>query len=75
MPDPEDALAALRRAEADGAELILMSAPVAARLPVEELEQALAQESPLVAIVTDVFGRGTPPALAHVVRSALGIES
>lgn len=74
-PDPDDALESLRRATAEGAELILLSAPVAARLPVEELERALTQESPLVALVPDVFGRGTPPDLAHVVRSALGIES
>jgi vacuolar-type H+-ATPase subunit F/Vma7 len=75
VPDPADALTTLRRATTEGAELILLSAPFAALLPVEELEAALLREAPLVAIAPDVFGRGTPPDLAHEVRGALGIES
>jgi vacuolar-type H+-ATPase subunit F/Vma7 len=75
VPDPADALATLRRAGADGAELILLSAPFAAQLPIEDLEAALAREAPLVAVVPDVFGRGAPPDLAHEVRGALGIET
>jgi vacuolar-type H+-ATPase subunit F/Vma7 len=76
VPDPADALATLRRASADGAELILLSAPFAALLPVDELVAALERETPpLVAVVPDVFGCGTPPDLAHEVRGALGIES
>jgi vacuolar-type H+-ATPase subunit F/Vma7 len=75
VADPADALAVVQRAQADGAELLLLSAPLAARLPVAELERMLTQEFPLVSIVPDVFGRGTPPDLAHLVRGALGIES
>lgn len=75
VPDPGDAVETLRRAAGDGAELLLLSAPFAARLPLAELEAALVRELPLVAVVPDVYGRGTPPDLAHEVRAALGIES
>jgi vacuolar-type H+-ATPase subunit F/Vma7 len=75
VADPDDALAVVERAQADGADLILLAAPFAARVPVAALERILAQEYPLVAIAPDVFGRGAPPDLAHLVRGALGIES
>jgi vacuolar-type H+-ATPase subunit F/Vma7 len=75
VPDPAGIANALERAKADGAEMILLSAPYAARLPVEELELALTREFPLVSIAPDVFGRGALPDLAHEVRGALGIES
>jgi vacuolar-type H+-ATPase subunit F/Vma7 len=75
VPDPADATATLRRAAADGAELILLSGRLAALVPIDELEAALARETPLLAIAPDVLGRGTPPDLAHEVRNALGIES
>jgi vacuolar-type H+-ATPase subunit F/Vma7 len=75
VPDAQDAAGTLRRAAADGAELILLSGAMAALVPLEELETALAREAPLLAIVPDVHGRGTPTDLAHDVRRALGIET
>ncbi len=74
-PDPADAAGALRRAADDGAELVLLAAPLAARLPVAVLEDALQGEHPLVAIAADAFGRQAPPDLAREVRAALGIEA
>jgi vacuolar-type H+-ATPase subunit F/Vma7 len=75
VPDAQDAAATLRRAATDGAEMILLSGAMAALVPLEELEAALARETPLLAVAPDVHGRGTPTDLAHDVRRALGIET
>jgi hypothetical protein len=48
---------------------------MAALVPLEELEAALARETPLLAVAPDVHGRGTPADLSHDVRRALGIET
>jgi vacuolar-type H+-ATPase subunit F/Vma7 len=75
VPDPADGMSVLQSATTGAAELILLSGRLTSGLPPEELVQALARVTPLLAIVPDVFGRGAPPDLAHEVRSALGIES
>ena len=63
-----------RRAIEAEADLILLSADVAAALPRDELEAAVLGDRPLVAIVPDVHGRHPPPDVARDVRMALGIE-
>jgi len=63
-----------RRAVADGADLILLSAEHAAELEAAELDAALVGLRPLTAIVPDAFGRRAPPDVAREVRIALGIE-
>jgi vacuolar-type H+-ATPase subunit F/Vma7 len=73
--DAEEGKSALQPAAIGAAELILLSSRLAAALPAEELEQALARVTPLLTIVPDVFGAGAPPDLAVEVRRALGIES
>lgn len=75
VTQPADASDVLRRAIADGAELVLLSARAAAGLPPGELEAALEREKPQVSVAPDVYGRGAPPDLAHLVRGALGIET
>lgn len=75
VPPADDDAGALQRAVADGAELILLSARVAARLGEPVLDAALCGERPLVTIVADAFGRDGAPDLAHEVRGALGIEA
>jgi vacuolar-type H+-ATPase subunit F/Vma7 len=63
----------LRRAVADGAELILLSAALAGELDAGTLDDALAGMHPLVALVPDVYGRHPAPDVARQVRLALGI--
>jgi vacuolar-type H+-ATPase subunit F/Vma7 len=63
-----------RRAVADGADLILLSAKCAEDIGGAELAAALVALRPLTAIVPDAFGRHTPPDVAREVRLALGIE-
>jgi len=63
-----------RRAVADGADLILLSAERAADLDATELDAALVGLRPLTAIVPDVLGHHGPPDVAREVRIALGIE-
>jgi vacuolar-type H+-ATPase subunit F/Vma7 len=75
VPAPEETSEVFRRALADGAELVLLSAEYAGRLDPAELSTALLAEQPLVAIVADVYGRRAPPDVAREVRLALGIES
>jgi vacuolar-type H+-ATPase subunit F/Vma7 len=73
-PAIEEALEVFRRAREAEAELILLSAALAASLPPEELEPALLSDEPLVAVVADAHGRHAPPDVAREVRLALGIE-
>lgn len=63
-----------RRALADGADLILLSAERAGDLESTELGAALAAEHPLTAVVPDAYGRHAPPDVEREVRLALGIE-
>ena len=75
VPVPSEAGEVLRRACADGADVILLSAALAAEVDAGELSAALIAEAPLIAIVPDAFGRCPPPDVARDVRLALGIES
>jgi vacuolar-type H+-ATPase subunit F/Vma7 len=75
VPVPSEAGEVFRRARADGADVILLSAALAAEIDPGELSAALIAEAPLVAIVGDAFGRCPPPDVGRDVRLALGIES
>ena len=75
VPAPAEVGEAFRRACADGADVILLSAALASEVDPGELSAALIAEAPLVAIVPDAFGRRPPPDVARDVRLALGIES
>jgi len=75
VPAPAETPAVFRRAIADGADLILLSAACAADLDPEELRAALVAEQPLLAVVPDVYGVHPAPDVAREVRLALGIES
>ena len=75
VPVPSEAGEVFRRAFADGTDVILLSAALAAEVDAEELSAALIAEAPLVAIVADAFGRCPPPDVARDVRLALGIEA
>lgn len=75
VPGPGETPEVFRRAVADGADLILLSAGFAGELGVEALDDALAGTQPLVAVVPDVLGRHLAPDVAREVRLALGIES
>jgi vacuolar-type H+-ATPase subunit F/Vma7 len=75
VPGPAETAEVFRRAVADGADLILLSAAIAGELGVGALDDALAGTRPLVAIVPDVLGRHPAPDVAREVRLALGIES
>jgi vacuolar-type H+-ATPase subunit F/Vma7 len=75
VPAPAEVGEAFRRACADGADVILLSAALASEVDPGELSAALIAEAPLVAIVPDAFGRCPPPDVARDVRLALGIDS
>jgi len=74
IPAEGETTEVFRRAVADGAELILLSAERAREIDAAELEAALLAVRPLTAIVPDAFGRGGPPDVEREVRLALGIE-
>ena len=74
VPSVAEAPETFHRAVSDGATLILLSAEFAGTLDPEELTAALLGEQPLVAIVSDVYGRHPMPDIAREVRLALGIE-
>jgi len=65
----------MRRAVADGAELILLSGQLAGFVPPPELEAALVAPQPPVVVVDDVCGRSVLPDLTREVRATLGIEA
>ena len=73
-PAPSETSEVFLRARSDGADLILLSAALAAEVGPAELSAALIADAPLVVIVPDVFGRCPPPDVAREVRLALGIE-
>jgi vacuolar-type H+-ATPase subunit F/Vma7 len=75
VPSPAEVTDVFRRAIADGAEVVLLSAARASDLDPAELSAALIAEQPLTAIVPDVFGSHPAPDVAREVRLALGIES
>jgi vacuolar-type H+-ATPase subunit F/Vma7 len=74
IPAEGEAAEVYRRAVADGADLVLLSAACARQIDAAELDAALCARRPLTAIVPDAFGRNAPPDVAREVRLALGIE-
>jgi vacuolar-type H+-ATPase subunit F/Vma7 len=74
IPAEGETAEVFRRAVADGAELILLSAERAPEIDAAELEAALLALHPLTAIVPDALGRSTAPDVEREVRLALGIE-
>ena len=75
VPVPEETTDVFRRAIADGADLILVSASRAADVEPGLLDASLLGMRPLVAIVPDVYGLHPAPDMAHEVRLALGIDT
>ena len=74
VPAAAEVADAFRHACESDAELVLLSAGLAAALPQEELDAALLGERPLIAVVPDAHGRHAAPDVAREVRLALGIE-
>jgi vacuolar-type H+-ATPase subunit F/Vma7 len=74
VPTAEETPDVFRRAIADGADLVLLSAERAGDLEASELEAALAALHPLTSIVPDAYARHAPPNVEREVRLALGIE-
>ena len=72
---PTEGAAALRRALAEPAPLILITAECAAALPDELLDRALSRCDPPVAIVPDAAARVPLPDVTARVRASLGIVS
>lgn len=74
VPTADETPDVFRRAIADGADLVLLSAERAGDLESSELSDALAAVHPLTAVVPDAYGRHAPPDVEREVRLALGIE-
>jgi vacuolar-type H+-ATPase subunit F/Vma7 len=74
IPTADETPDVFRRAIADGADLVLLSAERAGDLEPSELAAALAAVHPLTTIVPDSYARRTPPDVEREVRLALGIE-
>jgi vacuolar-type H+-ATPase subunit F/Vma7 len=74
VPNPEKTAAALAEAR-DEADLVIITAEAAERVPADVLETSLAAQAPVVAVIPDVLARAEPPDLARRLRGALGIES
>jgi vacuolar-type H+-ATPase subunit F/Vma7 len=63
-----------RLAEArQGADLVLITADSAKRLPERVLNAALLEERPLIAVIANLRGGGEPPDLEREVKHVLGI--
>lgn len=58
----------------EGADLVLVTAEVAERIPHELLQQALRAVSPVVLLIPDVRGRLMPPDPAAGLRRQLGLS-
>lgn len=74
VPEPDAVAGALEDARRR-AQLVIMTAGLAARVPAAALEAALLAETPTLAIVPDVLFRSMPPNLGKSIKSVLGIES
>jgi hypothetical protein len=57
------------------ADLVLLTADYARHIPTDELDDALLNEAPIVAIIPDILNHSPPPNLVGRLRSVLGIES
>jgi vacuolar-type H+-ATPase subunit F/Vma7 len=63
-----------RLAEArQGADLVLITADFAKRLPESLLGAALLEERPLIGVIADLRGGGEPPDLEREVKHVLGL--
>lgn len=72
VPSDDDLLTTVHRA-CEQAELILISADVAGRIPPGELDKLLAGVKPAVVIVPDLLQRSAMPDLVTRVRRQLGM--
>lgn len=72
---PGDAAEFLRQAVREDNDCVLLSGLLAEFIPAAELEAALVASRPLLTLVPDIRGQGTPPDLAATVRNALGIDT
>ena len=72
VPAPGEEAACLQWARHE-ADLVLISAECAARIPAVLMREALAAPLPLVLVVPDVLGRAQPPDLAARLLVQLGI--
>lgn len=73
LPAAGEEAASLVRAQRD-AQLILVSADVAARIPRESLGAALAAPAPLTLVVPDLLGRQPVPDRTQRLRRRMGME-
>ena len=73
VPGAGEEAAAFASALAE-AELVLVSAPVAARLPARVLDRALAALSPMTVVVPDLAAESPWPDPAERLRRQLGLE-
>ena len=74
VPAPGEAAAALVAASAH-AELVLVSADIAADIPATTLQAARARLMPLTLVVPDLLGATAMPDLATRLRGRLGLTS
>lgn len=73
LPAAGEEAASLTQAQRDG-QLILVCADIAARIPREPLEAALAALAPLTLVVPDLRGRQPMPDRAQRLRRQMGME-
>lgn len=73
LPAAGEEAASLTQARRDG-QLILVSAEIAARIPREPMEAALAALTPLTLVVPDLLGRQPIPDRAQRLRRQMGME-
>ena len=73
LPAAGEEAASLARAQGD-AQLVLLSADVAARIPRESLGAALAALAPLTLVVPDLLGRQPVPDRVQRLRRRMGME-
>lgn len=71
---PDQAAKVFREALVEGRP-ILMTAELAARVPSGELERAIIQARPPVALLTDLSGHLDAPDMTGKVRRALGVDT
>lgn len=74
VPEPDAVRDALLKARTR-AELVLLTADCARRIPVGELEEILSVEMPIVAVIPDILRHTLPLDLSRRLRATLGIES
>ncbi len=73
VPEAGEELAAFERARSESA-VVLVALDTALKLPLARLEQEVGALAPLVLIVPDPDGRGSPVDPAARVRRQLGLE-